>query len=412
MAELRLKTIDEAEIKTVFGEDFIFEGELSCDHPVLIKGQISGKVGVETDLYIHQSAKVNADIYARTVSIRGRVSGSLHADTRVELFSTGSFQGEVHCPNLLVQNGSRLNGTCHMPLPDDMAPESPHADSSASPRADRSSDLSEQEGLRGGTPSPAHSQSGNKSDEQSNENPKDPKDSNQGKPRGPSRAKPMDSLLSLFVFGLLSLFFLMSSQLLLAQTDTPESVQVERPDALSEWRQGNYERAVDITLVELQENPRNLNSYTVLGWALLDLGRYTAARDYSLEALQIARYDYRILGNLGEAYFHLGDNLRALQYLQEYVQVRPQGSRIDRVYYLMGEVFIKLEEYNRADIALTTAVFHNPQSASWWVRLGYAREQGKNFPLATRAYQEALNREPTMVEAQRGLQRVQQAEQG
>ena len=194
-------------------------------------------------------------------------------------------------------------------------------------------------------------------------------------------------------------FFFMIALSLVAQTP--------RPDALQLWRQGRFQEAVNVTLQELEENPRNLDSYTVLGWSLLDLGRWTEARDYSLRAMEISRFDYRIIGNLAQALYQLNQNVQSLQYLQEYVQLQPQGGRVDQMYYFKGEIFIRLGEYNRADIALTTAVHINPRVPQWWVRLGFAREQAQNYELARAAYQEALNRQANLSAAQEGLNRVQ-----
>ncbi len=179
-----------------------------------------------------------------------------------------------------------------------------------------------------------------------------------------------------------------------------------RPDALVLYRQGQYERAVEITLEELGENPRNLDAYTVLGWSLMSMGRYQEAREYGLRGLEVSRFDHRLVHIVGEANFHLGNDLQALQYLQNYTALAPQGALIDEVYYLIGEIHIRFEEYNHADIALTTAVTLDENRAQWWARLGYAREMAGTPQYARLAYEEALERNPGLVEARRGLDRL------
>lgn len=179
-----------------------------------------------------------------------------------------------------------------------------------------------------------------------------------------------------------------------------------RPDALQLYRQQRYAEAVEVTLAELEETPRNMNSYTVLGWSLLALGRYQDALDYGERALAIARYDSRIVQIVGEAHYRLGNNLDALDYLQEYVAIAPTGDLIDQVYFFMGEVFMRLGEYNHADVAFSTAVYHNDDDARWWSRLGYARELAGDLPFAEAAYQEALALNSGLTEAQRGLDRI------
>ena len=179
-----------------------------------------------------------------------------------------------------------------------------------------------------------------------------------------------------------------------------------RPDALVLYRQGQYERAVYVTLAELDEDPGNLDAYTVLGWSLLALGRYDDALVYGQRGLDVSRFDHRIVHIVGEANYQLGNNIDALQYLQNYAALAPLGTLIDEVYYLMGEIHIRLEEYHHADIALTAAVFLDDNRARWWARLGYAREMAGSEDFALEAYRSALERNPNLIEAQRGVDRL------
>jgi tetratricopeptide (TPR) repeat protein len=180
----------------------------------------------------------------------------------------------------------------------------------------------------------------------------------------------------------------------------------ERRDALELYRQGRYEEAVAVTRLELEENPSNLDAYTVLGWSLLALERNEAALEAGLRGLQVSRFDHRLVNVVGEAHFRLGNNLEALEFMQTYAALAPTGSLIDEVYYVMGEIHIRLEEFHHADIALTTAVYLNANRAQWWARLGYAREQAGSIETAAEAYQQALDRNPSLIEAQRGIDRL------
>lgn len=182
-----------------------------------------------------------------------------------------------------------------------------------------------------------------------------------------------------------------------------------RPDALLMYRDGQYEQAVQTTLNEISQMPKDMDSYSVLGWSLLKLGRYQEAVSYAKKALTISRYDNRIVEILGEAYYHLGDNQSALRYLEEYTVLAPTGERIDTVYYLIGEIYIRTGEYNHADIALSAAVYYSANNAAWWARLGYAREMARDYRLALEAYDHALLLNPALADAQAGKARVESA---
>jgi len=191
----------------------------------------------------------------------------------------------------------------------------------------------------------------------------------------------------------------------------PISAQ-DKPDALAMYRNGQYEEAISTCLAELTTAPKNMDSYAVLGWSLLKLARYHEAVDYELSALAIAPHDSRIVEILGEGYYFLGSDIQALIYFQEYAVLAATGERIDDTYYYMGEIFIRMKEYARADIAISTAVHFSPNVAQWWARLGYAREMAKNTTMALAAYDRALDLNPHLQDALRGKERVEAALRG
>ncbi len=181
----------------------------------------------------------------------------------------------------------------------------------------------------------------------------------------------------------------------------------ERPDALELYNNKEYEEAVNVCLNEIEEMPRNMDSYVVLGWSLLALGKYNEVEDYSRTALTINRWDYRIIRNMGESLYFLGKNREALDYLEKYISIVPSGQSVAKIYYFMGEIYIRLAEYDNADIAFSTALFHDENEARWWSRLGYAREMNEDYEYAISAYEEALKYDPNLRDAERGIESVQ-----
>jgi tetratricopeptide (TPR) repeat protein len=185
-----------------------------------------------------------------------------------------------------------------------------------------------------------------------------------------------------------------------------------RPDALREYRNGNFEQAVGICKNEIGANPANMDSHVVICWSLIGLERYAEARGYAEAGRGISRYDPRITEILGEIAYYEGRNNEALQFFQEYVTLNPEGQRIDMVYYFIGEIYIRLGRFRHADIALSTAVHWVPGNAAWWIRLAYARENAGNLgdlgdlAAAAAAYEKALSLNSRLADARRGLDRV------
>jgi len=199
-----------------------------------------------------------------------------------------------------------------------------------------------------------------------------------------------------------------AAALLLAIAGSVVFAQV-KPDALAEYRLGNFERAIQICQEEIADDPGSLESYVVSCWSLLRLGRYGEALRSARVARSLSRYDARVAEILGEVYYYQGNNNEALQYFQEYVNLAPGGQRIENVYYFIGEIYIRMGKYRHADIALSTAVYWVPGNAAWWTRLAFARENAGDLTEAVTAYEKALALNPQLPDARRGLDRTRQA---
>ena len=181
--------------------------------------------------------------------------------------------------------------------------------------------------------------------------------------------------------------------------------QNAKPDAAKEYRAKNYESAVDICLEEIKAGKYTVDTYNILLWSLNRQKRYRETINYGNQASKKYR-DMRIIESMGVAYYYVGNYERALSSFKTYAGELPEGTFIDDVYYFMGEIYIKQNEFNNADIALSTAVHHYPKSAMWWARLGYAREQAESYEGALQAYDQALKINKNNAEAKSGHDRV------
>jgi predicted Zn-dependent protease len=180
----------------------------------------------------------------------------------------------------------------------------------------------------------------------------------------------------------------------------------DKPDALELYRAGRYAEAIKVCQQELAEAPKNIDSHVVLGWSYLRLRKYTEALDIGQKARALSPNDPRVIQIVGESLVFLGKIEEALKYLQEYVANRPNGDRIARVYWLMGECYISLKQYQNADIAISAAVYYEQNNAQWWARLGWARELAGDMKWSSEAYARALKLDPGLADALQGRERV------
>lgn len=98
------------QIDVVVGRRATFSGELRCDASIRLDGTVEGGL-VETpsNVLITESARVMADIKAKTVSIAGAYKGVITAD-RVELLEGGRLWGTIHVRSFLLDEGAHFQG--------------------------------------------------------------------------------------------------------------------------------------------------------------------------------------------------------------------------------------------------------------------------------------------------------------
>ncbi|MBQ0161716.1 MAG: tetratricopeptide repeat protein [Treponema sp.] len=183
-----------------------------------------------------------------------------------------------------------------------------------------------------------------------------------------------------------------------------------KKDALKLYNNKNYKEAIEVCEEEIKADPDHVDSYVVLCWALVGNREYARAEQRAYDGLKLSRYDIRLIEVLGEAKYYLGKNDEALKQFQEYISIANDrtGSRVGVAYYFMGEIYIRQTKFQHADIALSAAVRKESYSDSWWTRLGYAREMAGNYAESLKAYEKALELNPSKTDAARGKERVAQ----
>jgi cytoskeletal protein CcmA (bactofilin family) len=114
MTDVHNDTLEDEDFDTILPPDVDFSGTLNFEKSFLIQGKISGKIDARGILVIDKDAVVDADISAARVVIRGAVTGNVRASEKVELAGTGSLQGNVNTPKIMIETGCIFNGLCCM----------------------------------------------------------------------------------------------------------------------------------------------------------------------------------------------------------------------------------------------------------------------------------------------------------
>jgi cytoskeletal protein CcmA (bactofilin family) len=87
------------------------KGEISGSEDIFIDGEVQGQIRIgEGRVTIGPSGRVEANVDAREVVVRGRLKGDLMARERVQIDSTGSVIGDVVTRRIGIADGAELRG--------------------------------------------------------------------------------------------------------------------------------------------------------------------------------------------------------------------------------------------------------------------------------------------------------------
>ena len=96
---------------TAIGRTIIVKGDLCAAEHLIIEGRVEGHVSVpDHGVAVGQQGTVDADVFARTITVRGSVTGNLTATERVEILATGRVDGRLVAPHDRDRRGRVFQG--------------------------------------------------------------------------------------------------------------------------------------------------------------------------------------------------------------------------------------------------------------------------------------------------------------
>jgi cytoskeletal protein CcmA (bactofilin family) len=102
---------DERRVTAWIGQGVEVYGRISSAQDLRIDGKVDGTIEVGNHgLIIGASAAVKANLVARAIVISGAVTGNVTAGERVDLHATGSIEGDVVSPRLIMADGAFVKG--------------------------------------------------------------------------------------------------------------------------------------------------------------------------------------------------------------------------------------------------------------------------------------------------------------
>jgi cytoskeletal protein CcmA (bactofilin family) len=102
---------DERRMSAWIGTALTVEGKVTSTQDLTIHGTVEGTIELgDHGLTIGSAAKIKADLMAETITISGTVTGNVTATTIVDLRATGSVEGDITTPRLVMGDGAFIKG--------------------------------------------------------------------------------------------------------------------------------------------------------------------------------------------------------------------------------------------------------------------------------------------------------------
>lgn len=93
------------------GTALTVQGKVISTQHLTIDGKVEGTIELGNHgLTIGSGAEIKADLVAQTITISGAVTGNVTATGVVDLQATGSVDGDITTPRLIMADGAVING--------------------------------------------------------------------------------------------------------------------------------------------------------------------------------------------------------------------------------------------------------------------------------------------------------------
>lgn len=100
--------------ETVIAEGVRVEGEFRSNGDVMIDGELNGSLETAQALHVGESAKINAQVSAKSAVIAGTVIGNILASESLELLASSHVSGDIQTARISIAAGATVNGRISM----------------------------------------------------------------------------------------------------------------------------------------------------------------------------------------------------------------------------------------------------------------------------------------------------------
>ena len=106
-----ISSLDERRMRAWIGKSLVVQGKVVSTEDLTIDGRVEGTIELgDHSLTIGPGAAIQADLIAQKIIISGEVTGNILASAIVDLRATGSVDGDIITPRLVMAEGATIRG--------------------------------------------------------------------------------------------------------------------------------------------------------------------------------------------------------------------------------------------------------------------------------------------------------------
>ena len=95
---------------TIISKGVRIEGKVSSAGDIRVDGEIQGDISSKSIVVVGESGQVNGQIIADSITIGGKVSGSVKAKDKLTLEAKANLKGDLFTKILIVEAGAKFDG--------------------------------------------------------------------------------------------------------------------------------------------------------------------------------------------------------------------------------------------------------------------------------------------------------------
>jgi cytoskeletal protein CcmA (bactofilin family) len=96
---------------SIIGPGMTVTGDCTTEGTLRIEGSVKGTVQAGKAVVLGKDGVIDGDVSTQDAVIGGRVTGSIVAESRLELQATCTVEGEIRARRLKLDEGGKINGT-------------------------------------------------------------------------------------------------------------------------------------------------------------------------------------------------------------------------------------------------------------------------------------------------------------